>query len=58
MKRKLFTSSRRYQNALRTQINQGKKAGLASARGVGKQALAAVLQTLDLAKLHEQTLLS
>ena len=58
MKRKLFTSSRRYQNALRTQINQGKKAGLASARGVGKQALAAGLQTLDLAKLHEQTLVA
>ena len=58
MKRKLFTSSRRYQNALRTQMNQGKKAGLASARGVGKQALAAGLQTLDLAKLHEQTLVA
>src|ERR1035438_3473134 len=58
MKRKLFNSSRRYQDALRTQMKQGKKASLASARGVGSQALAAGLQTLDLAKLHEQTLVA
>ncbi len=58
MKRKLFNSSRRYQDALRTQIKQGRKASLASARGLGNQALAAGLQTLDLAKLHEQTLVT
>jgi signal transduction histidine kinase len=58
MKRKLFNSSRRYQDALRTQLKQGQKASLASARGVGSQALAAGLQTLDLAKLHEQTLVN
>ena len=58
MKRKLFNSSRRYQNALRFQMKQGKQASLASARGVGSQALAAGLQTLDLAKLHEQTLVA
>jgi signal transduction histidine kinase len=58
MKRKLFNSSRRYQDALRTQMKQGKQASLASARGVGSQALAAGLQTLDLAKLHEQTLVA
>ena len=58
MKRKLFNSSRRYQDALRTQMKQGKQAGLASARGLGNQALAAGLQTLDLAKLHEQTLVT
>jgi signal transduction histidine kinase len=58
MKRKLFNSSRRYQDALRTQMKQGKKASLASARGVGSQALAAGLQTLDLAKLHEETLVA
>jgi signal transduction histidine kinase len=58
MKRKLFNSSRRYQNALRSQMKQNRKASLESARGVGSQALAAGLQTLDLAKLHEQTLIS
>ena len=58
MKRKLFNSSRRYQNALRTQMQQGRKTSLALARGVGSQALAAGLQTLDLAKLHEQTLIA
>ena len=58
MKRKLFNSSRRYQDALRTQMKQGKQAGLASARSVGDLAHAAGMQTLDLAKLHEQTLVT
>jgi len=58
MKRKLFNSSRRYQDALRNQMKQGKQASLVSARGVGSQALAAGLQTLDLAKLHELTLVA
>ena len=39
MRRKLFNSSRRYQDALRKQMKQGKQASLASARGVGSQAL-------------------
>jgi signal transduction histidine kinase len=39
-------------------MRQGRKAGLDSARGVGSQALAAGLQILDLAKLHEHTLIS
>jgi signal transduction histidine kinase len=50
--------SRRYQAALRTHLKQGRGASLASARGLGSQALAAGLQTLDLAKLHEQTLVT
>jgi signal transduction histidine kinase len=58
MRRKLFNLSHRYQDALRNQMKQGRNASLASARGVGSQALAAGLQTLDLAKLHEQTLVS
>jgi len=58
MKRKLFSLSHRYQDALRTQMKQGRQASLAAARGVGSQALAAGLQTLDLAKLHEETLVS
>jgi signal transduction histidine kinase len=58
MKRKLFNLSRRYQAALRTHLKQGRQASLESARGIGSQALAAGLQTLDLAKLHEQTLVT
>ncbi len=57
MKGKLLDLPRRYQAALQTHLKQGRQAGLESARGLGSQALAAGLQTLDLAKLHEQTLL-
>jgi signal transduction histidine kinase len=58
MKRKLARLSRRYQHALRTHLKQGLRASLESARGLGSEALAAGLQTLDLAKLHEQTLVT
>ena len=58
MKRKLFHLARRYQSALRAHLQQGQPASLESARGLGSQALAAGLQTLDLAKLHEQTLVT
>ncbi|HTA31299.1 MAG TPA: sensor histidine kinase, partial [Candidatus Cybelea sp.] len=44
--------------ALRTHLQQGHRASLEPARGLGSQALAAGLQTLDLAKLHEQTLVT
>jgi len=53
MKRKF---SIRYQAALRRFLKKGRRAGLESARGLGSQALEAGLQTLELAKLHEQTL--
>jgi signal transduction histidine kinase len=58
MTRKLVHVSRRYQAALRQHLQQGRRAALQSARGLGSQALAAGLQTLDLARLHEQTLLT
>lgn len=58
MKHKLQHLARRYQAALRAHLKQGQQAGLESARGLGSQALAAGLQTLDLAKLHEQTLVA
>jgi signal transduction histidine kinase len=58
MKRKLRNLSQRYQAALRTHLKQGRQASLDSARGLGSQALAAGLQTLDLARLHEQTLVT
>jgi signal transduction histidine kinase len=56
MKRKLVQLSRRYQAALRKHLKQGRQASLESAQGLGSRALAAGLQTLDLARLHEQTL--
>ncbi len=58
MKRMLHNLSRCYQAALRKHLKQGRQASLDSARGLGSQALAAGLQTLDLAKLHEQTLVT
>jgi len=58
MKRRLFNLSRRYEAALRSHLRQGGPASLESARGLGSRALAAGLQTLDLAKLHEKTLLT
>jgi len=56
MKRRLLNLSRRYQAALRAHLQRGRRASLEPARELGSQALAAGLQTLDLAKLHEQTL--
>jgi signal transduction histidine kinase len=56
MKRQLFNLSRRYKKALGIHLKQGRRADLEAARGLGSQALAAGLQTLDLAKLHEQTM--
>ena len=50
--------SRRYVNALRKHLDGGTGAGVASAQGLGAEALAVGLQTLDLAKLHEETLIS
>jgi signal transduction histidine kinase len=57
MKRQPFNLSGRYQAALLTHLREGRRATLESARGLGGQALAAGLQTLDLAKLHEETLI-
>jgi signal transduction histidine kinase len=50
--------SRRYQAALLTYLKQGPGGRLEPARGMGQQALSAGLQTLDMAKLHEQILLT
>jgi signal transduction histidine kinase len=58
MKRELSNFSRRYQAALLAHLTQGRLADLEPARGLGTQALAAGLQTLDLAKLHEQILIT
>ncbi len=58
MKRQIFNFSQRYQEALRNYLRQGPPSSMGSARGLGGQAMAAGLQTLDLAKLHEETLVS
>jgi signal transduction histidine kinase len=50
--------AKRYQSALRKHLQQGQQASVESARGLGSLALAAGLQTLDLAKLHEQILVT
>jgi signal transduction histidine kinase len=50
--------SRRYQAALLTYLKQGAHARLQPARGMGQQALTVGLQTLDVAKLHEQILVT
>jgi len=50
--------SRLYQAALLTYLKQGSKARLQPAHGMGKQALAVGVQTLDLAKLHEKILVA
>jgi len=55
MKRKF---SRLYQLALLRYLKQGPRAPLRSARGMGEEALKAGLETLDIAKLHEQILVN
>ena len=58
MKQTFLKLSRRYRAALRSHLKQGRSASLEPARGLGGQALAAGLETLDLAKLHEQILVT
>lgn len=55
MKYKFF---QRYQAALLTYLKQGSLGGLEPARGMGQRAMDASLQTLDMAKLHEQILVT
>jgi len=58
MKAKFLKLSRYYRAALRAHLKQGRLVGLAAARGLGGQALAAGMETLDLAKLHEEILVT
>ncbi|HTB82369.1 MAG TPA: sensor histidine kinase [Candidatus Sulfotelmatobacter sp.] len=58
MNRQHVKLSRSYRKALKTHLQQGRSASLELARGLGGQALAAGFQTLDLAKLHEQILVT
>jgi signal transduction histidine kinase len=55
---KFIKLSRRYRAALRAHLKQGRLASLEPAHGLGGQALAEGMETLDLAKLHEQILVT
>ena len=50
--------SRHYQALLQAYLKQQSEAHLQQARGMGQQALDAGMQTLDIAKLHEQILVA
>jgi signal transduction histidine kinase len=50
--------SKLYRSALRAHLAQGRSASLEPAHGLGGQALAAGMETLDLAKLHEHILIT
>src|SRR5437879_4564929 len=56
MKRKLIAISRRYQSALQRHLKQGPRASLEPAHDLGCQAAALHLETLDVARFHEEAL--
>jgi len=58
MARKLNGLSRRYVAALRLHLKQGPRASLQPAQGLGRRAMAMGLETLDLARCHEQALIT
>ena len=53
MKQQLIELSQRYVAALRKHLKQGPRAKLQSALGLGRQAAALGLETLELARMHE-----
>ncbi len=58
METKLANLSRRYQAALLRHLKQGPQGSPRSADGLGREALDLGLETLDLAKIHEQALVA
>ena len=58
METKLASLSRRYQAALLRHLEQGPRASLRSADGLGREAVDLGLETLDLARIHEQALMA
>jgi signal transduction histidine kinase len=58
MTRKLTGLSRRYQAALRKHLKQGPRASLQPAQELGRRAMTLGLETLDLARIHEQALIT
>jgi signal transduction histidine kinase len=53
-----FKFARHYRSALLAYLKKGAETRLQGARGLGRQAQAAGLRTLDMAKLHEQILVT
>ena len=58
MKRRLIRLSRGYATALHRHLKQGPRASLQRARGLGREAVALGLETLDVARIHEAALAS
>jgi signal transduction histidine kinase len=56
MKRNLIRLSQRYASALRKHLRQGPRASLRPARGLGRHAVVLGLETLDVARIHEDAL--
>jgi signal transduction histidine kinase len=56
MKRKLINLSRHYTAELGKHLKQGPRASMQLARRLGREAMASGLQTLDLARIHQQAL--
>ena len=56
MKQKLTKLSQRYVTALRKHLQQGPRASLQPALGLGRQAVALGVETLELARIHERAL--
>jgi len=54
MKQKLVQFSQRYAKALRTHLKAGSPATLLTAQGLGRQAVVLGLETLEMARIHEQ----
>ena len=58
MKQRLISLSQRYVTALRTHLQPGSCAGLEPALALGRQAVVLGMETLGLARLHEQSLVT
>jgi len=58
MARKLNGLSRRYVAALRHHLKNGARGSLRPAQGLGRRAMALGLETLDLARFHDQALIT
>jgi signal transduction histidine kinase len=58
MKQNLIRLSQRYTAALRTHLQQGQGANLQPALRLGRQAVVYGLETLELARIHEQALIA
>ena len=56
MKKKLTGLSQQYVAALKKHLNQGPQASLQPALGLGRRAVALGLETLELSRIHEQSL--